>query len=279
MPLYAQWTQVVGARAWGMGQAAVAQRDAYALFNNVAGIGGSTEPIQAVAAYSSFYGLEGLGTFAAGVVAPLSDDLSFGGGVRYVGDALFNQLQAGLGVGHRINRVSLGLKVNYVQQAVTTPSWAMNRKALVMEMGGIAQLSSKVYWGAHISNFTQTRLGEGSFPTELRTGVQVHPSSSVVVAGEVVKDTARPMGFRAGLSYMPIPRLHLRTGIDSATQGGHFGVGILLQVVVVDIAIHTHPQLGWSQHFSLRFTTEQKNTTAKRSSPNGRVLYLAPEKP
>lgn len=245
----------IGARSWGMANAVVAQSDRYSLINNIAGLATQQE-VSVFSSYHSYYGFDGISTLAFGIGVPLRENLAAGFSVQRFGDKLYNELAFGLGVAHQINRISLGLKVNYRQIAVNAPSLSLNKKALVVEMGGIAQLSSTVYLGAHIYNLAQgTFSGDGSInlPTVLKTGLTYIPTKSLRLSTEFVKNTDHPASLRAGLEYEVIPNLFVRTGVATKPYTNHFGLGFVGGNFTVDYAATSHPQLGWSNHVTLAY--------------------------
>ncbi len=245
----------IGARSWGMGNAVVAQSDRYALVNNIAGLATQNEA-SFFSAYHSYHGFEGVNTLAFGAVVPLREELAAGFSVQRFGDKIYNEMAFGIGVAHRINRISLGLKASYRQIGVNAASVSLSKKALVVEMGGIAQLSSTVYLGAHIYNLTQgSYSGDGSegLPTVLKTGLTYVPTKALQLSAEFVKNTAYPASVRAGLAYEVIPRLRVRTGIATKPYTNHFGLGFVGGDFDIDYAASSHPQLGWSHHVTLAY--------------------------
>ncbi|MPR34556.1 hypothetical protein [Salmonirosea aquatica] len=255
----------IGARAWAMANAVVAQSDRYALINNIAGLATQHEA-SVFSSYHSYYGFDGVNTLAFGIVVPIRDELATGFSMQRFGDKLYNELSFGLGVAHRINRISLGLKINYRQIAVNAPSLSLSKKALVVEMGGIAQLSSTVYLGAHVYNLAQgTFSGEGSekLPTVLKTGLSYIPIESLRLSAEFVKNTDYAASLRAGLEYEIIPNLYVRTGIASKPYTNHFGLGFVGGTFAVDYAASSHPQLGWSHHFTLAYAWKKEEVGKK----------------
>ncbi len=246
-----------------MANAVVAQSDRYSVVNNIAGLAGVRDA-SLFSSYHTYYGFDGLGTVAFGAVMPVNNSLTTGLSIQRFGDKLYNELAFGVGAGHRINRISLGMKINYVQIAVNAPSLALSRKALAVEMGGIAQLSSRLYFGAHMYNVTQGGFsGESGvrLPTILRAGLTYRPISGLHLNGELMKNTAFPTSFRAGLEYAPVPSLFLRTGIATHPGTNHFGLGYAANAFNVDYAVHTHSQLGWSHHFTVAYSFARKTKT------------------
>ena len=250
----------VGARAWGLANAAIARSDYYAIGNNVAGLGGiSTAAL--FSTYDSHYNFDGINTIGAGFVMPVSENLGAGLSIQRFGDKVYNQIAVGLGAGHRIGRFRLGLKINYLQTAINASTLTLSKKALVFEFGGIVTLSSKLDFGAHMFNVTQSSYsGEvrETVDTALRTGFSYKPSSVVQLSAEMEKVTNYPISLRAGLEYEIVKRFVLRTGIASRPQTNHFGLGLKGNHFHVDYAMHTHPQLGWSHHFSLGYVLRDK---------------------
>ncbi len=207
-------------------------------------------------AYHSYYGFEGVNTLAFGAVVPLREELVAGFSVQRFGDKIYNEMAFGLGVAHRINRISLGLKASYRQIGVNASSISLSKKALVVEMGGIAQLSSTVYLGAHIYNLAQgSYSGDGSegLPTVLKTGLTYIPTQALRLSAELVKNTDYPASVRAGLEYEVIPHLLARSGIASKPYTNHFGLGFMGGNFDIDYAANSHSQLGWSHHVTLAY--------------------------
>lgn len=245
----------VGARTWGLANATVARFDYYAIGNNVAGLGGIKTPA-IFSTYSSHYNFDGINTLGIVATMPVTDDLGLGFTIQRFGDKVFNQISVGTGAGHRIGRFSLGLKLNYLQTAIHSSAIIFSKKALVFEFGGIVTISSKLYFGAHMYNVTQSSYSDTSretVDTSLRAGFLYKPSKTVELNVEVEKITAYPMTLRVGLEYEIVKRFFVRTGINSKPQTNHFGVGFKGNKFHLDYAMHTHPQLGWSHHISLGY--------------------------
>ena len=246
---------VVGARAWGIANATVARHDQFSIYGNVAGMAGAKQPA-VFSSFDSHFGFEGLNTVAFAVTTPFSSDLSGGFSVSRFGDKFYNELSMGIGAGHRINRVSLGMKVNYLQTAISIPSFAASHKAFVAELGGIVRLTSALSMGAHIYNLLQSSYSGDSrlrVPTVLKAGFQYSPAEAVTFSAEMNKNTDQPVSFRAGLEYQFLKKIYLRTGIATRPANHYFGTGFSASKFRIDYAVNTHPQLGWSHHFSLLY--------------------------
>ncbi len=243
----------VGARSWGMANAVVARFDPLVFSGNIAGIAGTKEPIL-FSGFDSHYGFEGLNTLSIGGVIPYSKDLGIGFTVLRFGDKLYNESNISVGVGHKISRVSLGLKINYLQTSVNIPSFIASQKALVFEMGGIVQLSSKFNLGAHAYNLFQAKYNgdyRNELPTILKIGFQYEPIKALKISAELNKNTDLPISVLIGMEYQVIKQVFIRTGIASKPISNHFGAGFVSKKWTFDYAIHTNQQLGTSHHLSL----------------------------
>lgn len=245
----------IGSRSWGLANATVAFSDCYAIGNNVAGLAG-IKNAAFFSTYDSHYGFDGINTLGFGAVAPFSENLGGGMAIQRFGDKVFNQTSVGIGAGHLIGRFRLGLKMNYLQTAIHSDVVTLSKKAVAFELGGIVMLSSKLFLGAHMFNLTQSRYtGHDREPvdTSLKTGLFYKPSAKLRLSGELEKISAYPISFRAGIEYEIIKKVVLRTGIATQPQTSHFGFGFQGTKLQIDYAVSTHPQLGWSHHFTLTY--------------------------
>ena len=255
----------VGARSWGIGNATVARADFTSGVTNIAGLGGLREA-GIFSSYDSHYGFEGIGTYAFGAVLPVTEDLGVGFTVQRFGDKLYNESTIGLGAGHRIGRVSLGLKVNYLQNAVNASTLTFSRNALVFEFGGIVQFSSQLFFGAHVFNMTQSSYS-GDYgnrvPTALRAGFLYKTQKNIHLLAEIEKNTDLPFSIKAGLEYQIWKKLYLRTGVASRPLTNHFGAGFKAKKFYFDHAVHSNANLGWSHHFSLGYVFWERKEEGK----------------
>jgi hypothetical protein len=260
----------IGARSWGMANAVVAQADRYSVVNNIAGLASLSEA-SLFSSYHSHYGFDGLHTLAFGVVLPVRRELVSGFSIQRFGDRIYNELSFGVGLAHRISRVSMGLKASYRQLAVTAQNVSLSRKALVVELGGLAQLSRTVYFGVHMYNLTQgSYSGESAerLPTVLRTGLTFLPVSSVRLSTEFVKKTDYPASLRFGLEYEIVSQFRVRTGIATRPYTNHVGLGFAGKDFTIDYAASSHPQLGWSHHMTLAYALKKKGELESDSPKN-----------
>ncbi|MBC7920117.1 MAG: hypothetical protein H7Z75_03420 [Ferruginibacter sp.] len=257
----------IGARSLGLGNAAVTLSDHWSLFNNVGGLAGTDRTAEGrrtvMSSFSGPYGVAGLSVVAVGAVLPTRYG-TFGVGVQRFGDELHHEHLVGLAYSHRLENVSLGVKINYVQIATRGLG---SRGAVAIEFGGVVQLLPELRFGAHLYNLNQAKLaayGDERLPTLMKAGLSYQPGKQLMMNAEVEKDVDFPAVFKAGLEYEIVKKVHLRTGISAKPFTNHFGVGLLHRNLHFDYALTTHPQLGFSHHLSLALGLETKATTTDR---------------
>jgi hypothetical protein len=246
----------IGAQSLGMGNATVSLRNQWSLFGNVGGMAG-VEKLSAMAAFSSQYQVPGLQVLALGAVLPTRRG-NFGLAIQRFGDELYSEHLVGLAYSHQINQVSIGLKVNYVQIAISDLG---SRSTLALELGGVAQILPQLSFGAYIYNFNQARLADYQderIPTLMKAGFSYQPSSQLLINAEVEKDIDFPAVFKTGMEYEIVKNVNLRTGISTFPFTQHFGAGIQAKSLQFDYAVTSHPQLGLSHHLSLAYSFEKK---------------------
>jgi len=251
--VFAQMTNyAMGGRSWGMGNAAVTLQDGWAIYNNPAGIA-NLERIEAFGGYENRFGVTAFQTFGVGAVLPLSFG-TVGLQVSRFGDAIYSEQKIGLAYAHELSGVSLGLKINYIQLAFQDLNSTGN---ITFEFGGISTIIPNLSFAAHIYNFSQSEL-ESEFESErvpviLKAGLAYNPVESVLITIETEKDVDFPATFKAGLEYAIIPKVFLRTGLQTEPFINHFGVGFNAEKFNIDYALTTHPQLGLSHHISFLY--------------------------
>ena len=137
----------IGARSMGMANASVTIFDDYAAFNNPAGL--SKIKNQSIFFSSkNYYGIAGLLTIGAGFNSQLFSGVITTNFIRF-GDQLYNEHKIGLGFGHKIRFISLGLQLDFIQLNIEGYG---SKRWLSFEFGGIIEVSKKAVFAAHIFN-------------------------------------------------------------------------------------------------------------------------------
>lgn len=250
--IFSQNNIVCGARSLGMSQTSLTVQDQFAIFNNIGALAGIQKSM-AVFTYHKQFNIEGLQSTAAALVMPFSEKLASGISFTRFGDNLFSEQSLGFGISHKIANTSLGLKMNWVQIFVEGLG---NRNLLVLEFGGIAQLSKNLWFGGHIFNLNQAKMAQyrqERYPILMKAGVSYRPSEKLMLNIETQKDLDLPANVRVGAEYQLNQYLAFRTGISSQPQTSSYGVSLHLWAWQVDYALQTHPYLQAAHHLSLTY--------------------------
>ncbi|GAB3516183.1 PorV/PorQ family protein [Emticicia fontis] len=249
----------IGARSWGIGNATVAIADKQSIFNNPAGLGFLTDNFISTS-YHNRYTVAGLNTFSLGGNYN-TKWVNVGLAVERFGDKLYHEEKLGLALAKSTNRVSLGVKVSYLQAAVENFSV---KNTLLTEFGVMAKLSSTMFIGFNAYNLTAARLYLSQrVPTLLRLGLSYQPTKQLLLIGEAEKDILLPTLFKVGLEYQIVKNFYLRTGITSKLSNVHFGIGFQAKQFIFDYAASSHSILGFSHHLTLAY---QLGKTQPKSS-------------
>ena len=276
---FAQFGQIeAGARTYGMGRTSLTLSDSWAVFNNVAALT-NVKGTEAFLGYSNRFTLSGLNTLQAGATFDAFFNGKMGLGVTRFGDDLYNEHRFAVGYAHKISTMSIGIQANYLQTSIQGYG---TRHNFALEMGGLAQLSEKLFLGMHIFNINQAKvsdLQDERIPTMMRIGITYRPTSRVILNIETEKDTEYPASFKAGLEYNVVNwnenNVFVRTGITTDEFLAHFGVGYYKASFGLDYSFTTLPQVGYSHHVSLvyRFGKARKGNDEETKQTDGVVPH------
>ncbi|RFS16608.1 hypothetical protein [Emticicia sp. C21] len=239
----------IGARSWGIGNANAAIADKQSIFNNPAGLGFLTDNY-ITTSYHNRYTVAGLNTFSLGGNYT-TQFVNIGLTVERFGDKLYHEEKLGMTLAKSTNRVSLGIKVSYLQAAV---EGLAVKQTILTEFGVMAKLSSTLQLGFCGYNLTGARLFVSQrVPTVLRLGLAYQPTKQLSLVGEAEKDIVLPILYKVGLEYQIVKNFYLRTGITSKVSNVHFGIGFQAKQFIFDYAASSHSILGFSHHLTLAY--------------------------
>ena len=240
-----------GARSMGLANANVTLADAWSVFNNIGGIG-SVEESEFFAGYDHRLGLNELTTLAAGAVLKGSSG-AWGLGLSNYGGELFNQQTIGIGYGNQLGIASLGIKINYFQ---TNIEGFGRGAAPVLEMGGVAELTPWLFFGAHMYNLSRSKLSRvtGEYlPMIVRSGLSFRPTEGLMINLEAEKEVYLAPQLKLGIEYSLSDKLWARTGVNTHPQQLFFGIGFSPKRYRFDYAMSQNHQLGFTHHVSFNY--------------------------
>lgn len=247
-----------GARSAGMANASVTMTDEWAVFNNIGALAGIDKQYAAFG-YANRFGLEGWNNIGASFVSPLSFGGVAGLGIWRFGDNLYNENRVSLGYSHKLYGVSLGIQANYFAVSIEGLG---TKQMLILEFGGLVQLSEKLFMGMHIYNFNQAKLNgfqDERIPTTMRAGFSYRPVDKLMVNIETEKNIDFPATFRVGVSYeLFAEKVFVRTGISTQPFVNYYGLSLKHKNFHFDYALSTHNRLGTSHQLSLSYHLKAK---------------------
>lgn len=218
---------------------------------NIAGLAGVKQPSAAFSCHDvpSFDPFKRL---AAVFVTPIRSGAAGVSAFRF-GDDLYNEHNLSLGVAHTFGLASLGLKAHYIQyraQGLET------RTALSVSFGGIAQLTPKLLFGAHIVNINQPVIHADTgerIPTSLYAGISFRPSDKLILGSDIEKDLQHPATIKSGMEYRLYKKVSFRTGFNLHPEAGFFGLGFHVRKLELDYALEASYAAGFSHQATVLY--------------------------
>lgn len=246
----------MGARASGMANASACLSDVWAVTNNIAGLA-RTKRTSAAFSYHAIPSFRSFNRMAAVFAVPAGKGVA-GAGVFRFGDDLYNEQILSLAFANSFGLASLGLKANYVQYQA---EGAGVRRALTVSFGGLARLTTKLSFGAHIVNINQPVINEWSgerIPTRLVAGIAFKPSDKLIVASEVEKDLGYSATWKSGVEYRGAGKVAFRTGFNLHPEAGFFGFGFKSRRVELDYAMQFNDPFGLSHQATVSYQFRER---------------------
>ncbi|NQZ74867.1 MAG: hypothetical protein HRT61_01980 [Ekhidna sp.] len=242
----------LGARSSALAGASLTLGDEYSLFNNIGGLG-RVENHAAFASYQNRYGVSEFQVVGAGAIyrSPIGNA---GVGFYKFGDDIYSEQRLHLAFGNKIQMVSLGLGIDLHQYNIATVG---SQQAFAIQFGGIAEITPKFRFGAHVSNINQAQINNETgerVPTVLKAGVSYIPSDELRFTVEVEKDLDFDEVLKAGIEYRIVEKVLVRTGISTEPFLGAFGIGFHPNNFKFDYAFSNESRIGSIHEISLAYT-------------------------
>ncbi len=229
--------------------------DHYSLFNNVGGLA-RVKSHFVFGGYQNRFGIREFQVIGAGAIYKTGLG-NAGLGFHRFGDDLFSQQRLHLAIGNKFQLVSLGLAADLIQYNVSSVG---TKRAIALEFGGIAEITSQLFFGAYIFNLNQVDLvketGE-KIPTVMKGGISYRPSEELFINVEVEKDLEFDEIIKAGLEYQIVENVFFRTGISSQPFLSAFGIGFHPKKLRFDYSYIDDSNLGSIHEVSLAYSFQQ----------------------
>lgn len=248
---FAQYNQ--GARLTAMANASAAVSDIWSLNANPAGITGQKSPTAALNYTRYLFGDE-LSEQNFAFVLPFNNNFA-GVTVNRYGISEFNEIKAGVGLAKKFGeQLSIGVKGNFHQIKITNYG---NATTFSVDVGANYTLSRQIGLGLYVNNPSSQKYKsanvETNIPTAVHLGATYTPSNKVIVAATVSKDLDRKFDVGVGVDYKFYELLSLRGGLSAKPFKQYFGFGLNYQKLILDVAVESHPQIGYTPQIGLSY--------------------------
>jgi hypothetical protein len=242
----AQFTDVMGSRANGMGGSALLETNAWASFNNPAALAMDTGN-QIAGNYANSYLLPEIGTSA--LAAKFSSGTrAFGIGLSSFGYSEFrsNTLQASYAMKldeHFSMGVNLGLRylqLGDIYGQSFSPTASLGMMIYINEELSFAALLKDPF------NFKIDEAAIDRYPVLLRSGLRYQFSDDIFTNLELEKALDKDLRIRGGFQYAHPNGFSFRLGLITQPFEYSLGAGYLKNRFGVDLSYSYHPLLGFS---------------------------------
>ncbi len=246
-----------GANSFGTAHANVTESTSFSPINNVSGIAAQDE-IQIATSAQKYYSQIDIGNLYFTAIYPMKKFSVSAGMVRH-GNEFMNQHRVGLGIANKIGFVKLGAQINYLQYQAEGFGSA---GAVVLDFGGIAEMTEKLTFGAYVFNFTQSSLKgqeREQLPIIMKAGLSYLLTQKFKVYTELEKEILAEPLFKVGLQYEIIAHLFVRTGITINPTNNFFGLGYHGKKIHFDYGFSYHQTLGMTHQASLGINLKKRD--------------------
>ena len=246
----------VGARHSALGGASSTLTDQWSLFNNVAGIG-HIQKDHAFISYQNRFQIKEFQVISTGYVRRFKK-MGMGVGFYRFGDMHFSEQRINAGIGHKLDRVSLGLSVDYLQYNISTVG---TRGVIILEFGGITEINKEIQLGAHIFNLNQASLNstdKTKIPTVMKAGISYRLSQDFALFLETEKEIDFIETIKIGIEHQLSEGIILRTGLNTAPFKGSFGFGFYSDILHFDYAFSNDSNLGGTHEISFSYKPKRR---------------------
>ncbi|MCU7551053.1 hypothetical protein OCK74_18180 [Chitinophagaceae bacterium LB-8] len=219
------------------------QAEAFSFTSNQAALAIFKKPAFSIYGEKRFL-LDELAFFAASAVLPTSSG-NFGFSARRFGSLNFNETEAGLAYGRKLNdRVSIGAQFNY--RAFKANGYGSSG-LLAVDAGAIFQFSDELRGGFHVYKPAGTLTGKES-ETKLASvyeiGLGYDASDQLFLSAIANKVDGLGMQVTASLQYAFTKLLLCKAGISSGSASFFMGAGVELSDFRIDAITSYHQNLG-----------------------------------
>jgi hypothetical protein len=190
-----------------------------------------------------------------GIILPNKNSNCLGVTILRFGSELYNEHTVGISYAHRLDKTSLGARIDYFQiQIANQPLYYSFR----IHLGGSAEIISRLFFSAYVTNLSRAIFDNYNINKSrisLLTGIAYQPTSFISLFTEIEKNNYLPPTVRIGIEYTPIPNLFFRIGVAHQPIIFSGGIGIHIKRLIIDYGTtyHFHSYLGFVHQLSLGY--------------------------
>lgn len=231
-----------GAFAISQGNAMASFQGHYSILGNQAGIASLDDMSFSVDA-GQLYNNSGLYQFHLGGVIPTKNSGNFGIKIQRYGLDGYNYQNYALTYARplfRTFRIAATFQLYQFQIEQYGNSFIPN-----IDIGLSTDLSSKIILGAHISNALPLNITESTpFPTTISVGVQYKVNNLISLYGDIEKNIRQKQNIKLGFVYQIHPIFNINLGLNTFPGSFHFGFGLVLDKIHINLGNAYHQVLG-----------------------------------
>lgn len=247
-----------GARSMSMANASTSTFDVWSYHNNPGAVA-KLDRFTAGVSYENRFLLKELQSQGVAVAIPMKFGVISIGGLTY-GHTQFRSTKAGVGYSMPLSeKFYAGVQLNY--QGVRFAENYGSDNSVTGEAGIYADVTENWSFGFSVFNLGRTRLSafeDDRYSTIMRLGSAYTFSDKLMVSTEFEKSIDYDLRFKSGIEYEVLKNFYLRGGFATAPVEITFGTGYDFGAIQLDVGSAYHPILGWSPHFSLSYSGNEK---------------------
>ncbi len=232
--------------------------DAYALFNNPAGLAQQNWREISIYYSPSPFGISKLANGSAVYHEPTKYG-SFAIAYTNYGFELYKENVFFVSYSKILfNNFFLGATLSYRNISIKNYG---NDNAFILNIGGLAYLTNQLRIGFVLNNITRASLGneDNQIPIIINYGMSYNLIHELSINATLQKEIDMSSSIRIGVDYQIIKYLNLRIGAMNEPSSFSAGVGINYSIFEIDYALFNHQDLGFTHQIgvTLQFGTDK----------------------
>jgi len=241
-----------GPSSISMGSAGVALKGVWSLQHNSAGIAEIRRPIFALG-YQRHFSDQDLSTQKAVFAIPFKQHV-FGLSIHRYGLSEYSDQTTGIAYTRNFSgALALSIMINYHQLSIHKYG---ESRAVSVDAGMQYRINDKFWIGTHISNPSNSKFHDllgSTIPLSISVGVSFEFSDKVLLVSDIRKVLTAKIDTKLGLEYRMIKWFAFRGGMSANPFKQYAGFGIQYHRFALDVAISSHPNLGYSPNLAFSY--------------------------